>query len=106
VEKKKEHWRSQFSVVVKELEEMNRLQLTVSMQHTINFQNFAERLSRRSDLLLELKRFFSELGIEYHLLPQPVQILSPYPSAPMSQFINTVYPWQPSSSQFVGAHVG
>jgi hypothetical protein len=106
IEKKKEHWRPQFSVIVKELEEMNRLQLSVSLQHTINFQNFAERMSRRSEFLLEMKRFFSELGIEYHLLPQPLQILSPYPSASTPQFINAGYPYYQSSSQFVGAHVG
>lgn len=74
VERKSEHWHPKFSVLVKELEDLNRMRLSVIMQHTINFQNFGERMSRRSDLLLELKRFFSDLGIEYRLLPQPVHL--------------------------------
>ena len=100
VEKKSEHWQPKFSVIVKELEELNRLKLSVTMQHTINFQNFGERMSRRSELLLEMKKFFTDLGIEYRLLTQPLQILSPYPS---SQYVNTAYPYPPP--EYAGAHI-
>jgi hypothetical protein len=101
VEKKSEHWQPKFTVIVTELEVMNKLKLSVTMQHTINFQNFGDRMSRRSELLLEMKRCFAELGIEYHLLPQPVHILSPYPTT--SQFGG--YPYPPSA-EFAGAHAG
>ena len=101
VEKKSEHWQPKFSVIVKELEELNRLKLSVTMQHTINFQNFGERMSRRSELLLEMKRFFSDLGIEYRLLTQPLQILSPYSSP---QFVNAGYPYPPPA-EYAGAHI-
>ena len=105
VEKKSEHWNPKFTVIVKELEEMNRLMLTVTMQHTINFHNMAERLSRRSELLLEMKKFFSDLGIEFRLLTRPVQILSPYPSTltTTSQFVNTGYPYPPPSAEYADA---
>ena len=101
VEKKSEHWQPKFSVIVKELEELNKLKLSVSMQHTINFQDFSERMSRRSELLLEMKKFFSDLGIEYRLLTQPLQILSPYPSP---QFVNAGYPYPPPA-EYAGAHI-
>ncbi|MCO5596545.1 hypothetical protein L7F22_050610 [Adiantum nelumboides] len=92
VEGKSEHWQPKFSVVVKELEDLNRMRLTVSMQHTINFQNFGERLSRRSDLLLELKCIFTELGIEYRLLPQTVQFAYPSSAQDSLQPAPLLYP--------------
>ena len=42
--------------------------------HTINFQNIVEKGNRRSDLGLELKKIFEELGIKYHLLPQDIHV--------------------------------
>ncbi|KAH7444978.1 hypothetical protein KP509_02G100400 [Ceratopteris richardii] len=77
LEKKIEHWAPKFSVVVRELDNLNSMELYVTLQHTINFQNSGERLSRRSELLLEIKRIFASLGVEYHLLPQTVELVYP-----------------------------
>ncbi|KAH7444966.1 hypothetical protein KP509_02G100000 [Ceratopteris richardii] len=79
LEKKIEHWGPKFSVVVRELDDLKSMELYVTLQHTINFQNWAERLSRRSELLLEIKHIFTSLGVEYRLLPQTVELV--YPSA-------------------------
>lgn len=70
---KPEHWRPSHSVIVKDIEDMNKMKMGLYVTHTINFQS-GERGTRRSDLVLELKKIFEELGIKYHLLPQEVQI--------------------------------
>ncbi|KAI5074285.1 hypothetical protein GOP47_0010841 [Adiantum capillus-veneris] len=95
VEKNSEHWQPKFTVTVKELEDLNRMRLTVSMQHTINFQNFGERLSRRSELLLELKRIFADLSVEYRLLPQTVHFTYPSTNIADSQLPPPVPPLYP-----------
>ncbi|KAH7444981.1 hypothetical protein KP509_02G100600 [Ceratopteris richardii] len=77
LEGKTEHWAPQFSVTVNELNDLNSMGLSVSLQHTINFQNFGERMNRRSELLLEIRNIFTSLHIEYRLLPQTVELTYP-----------------------------
>lgn len=72
IDGKPKHWRPGHSVMVKEIEDVNKLRLGLYVTHTINFQNYGDKSSRRSDLVLELKRIFEELHIKYHLLPQDV----------------------------------
>lgn len=74
LESRPKHWRPAHSVVVKEIEDVNKLKLGLYVNHTINFQNYGDKSSRRSELVLELKKFFEELGIKYSLLPQEVQV--------------------------------
>ncbi|CAL5437919.1 unnamed protein product [Camellia sinensis] len=38
------------------------MKMALFVNHTINFQNYVERGNRRSDLVLELKKIFEELG--------------------------------------------
>jgi hypothetical protein len=61
-------------VVVKEIENVNKMKMALIVTHTINFQNYEDRNSRRSKLILELKKIFEELGIKYQLLPQEVHL--------------------------------
>ncbi|XP_022959454.1 mechanosensitive ion channel protein 10-like [Cucurbita moschata] len=72
IESKPKHWSPKHTLVVKEIENMDKMKMSLCVQHTMNHQNFTERNSRRSDLILELKRVFENLGIKYHLLPQQV----------------------------------
>ena len=74
LESKPQFWRPNYSVVVKEIENVNKMKLALCVNHTINFQNYGDKSNRRSDLVLELKKIFEELGIKYHLLPQEVQL--------------------------------
>ncbi|KAI6679712.1 hypothetical protein NL676_033593 [Syzygium grande] len=74
LESKPKHWRPGHNVVVKEIENVNKLKLGLYITHTINFQNYGDKNSRRSELMLELKKIFEELDIKYRLLPQEVQI--------------------------------
>ncbi|KAF5481770.1 hypothetical protein F2P56_002398 [Juglans regia] len=72
LESKPQHWRPGHSVLVKEIEDVNKMRMGLYVTHTINFQNYGDKSSRRSELVLELKRIFEELGIKYQLLPQEV----------------------------------
>ncbi|KAB1209424.1 Mechanosensitive ion channel protein 10 [Morella rubra] len=74
LESKPQHWRAGHSMVVKEIEDVNKMKMDLYVTHTINFQNSGDRNSRRSDLVLELKKFLEELDIKYHLLPQEVHL--------------------------------
>ncbi|XP_022155706.1 mechanosensitive ion channel protein 10-like [Momordica charantia] len=74
IESKPKHWSPKHSLVVKEIENVDRMKMSLCVQHTMNHQNFPERNNRRSDLIFELKRVFENLGIKYHLLPQEVVV--------------------------------
>lgn len=62
-------------MVVKEIENVNKIKMVLFFNHTMNFQDFGEKSRRRTDLVLEMKRIFEELGISYDLLPQQVLLV-------------------------------
>ncbi|OWM83230.1 hypothetical protein CDL15_Pgr012711 [Punica granatum] len=74
IESKPKHWNPKHSVIVKEIENVDKMKMALYVQHTMNHQNYGEKTTRRSDLILELKRIFENLGIKYHLLPQEVHL--------------------------------
>ncbi|KAL8215494.1 hypothetical protein R6Q57_022331 [Mikania cordata] len=81
IDSKPQLWRPKHSVRVREIEDVNKMKMSLYVTHTINFQNYEEKSDRRSNLVLELKNIFEELGIKYHLLPQEVVIRYASPSA-------------------------
>nr|DAD36460.1 TPA_asm: hypothetical protein HUJ06_007101 [Nelumbo nucifera] len=74
IESKPKYWSPKHSVIVKEIENVNKMKMSVCVMHTMNYQNFGERNNRRSELVFELKKIFENLGIKYHLLPQEVHL--------------------------------
>ncbi|MED6173978.1 hypothetical protein PIB30_064684 [Stylosanthes scabra] len=76
LESKPQHWRPNHSIAVKDIENVEKMKMGLSVNHTINFQNYGDKSSRRSELLLELKKILEDLKIKYHLLPQEVHLLS------------------------------
>ena len=74
MESKPQHWRPGHNVLVKEIEDVNKMKMGLYVTHIINFQNYGDKNSQRSELVLELKKFFEEFGIKYHLLPQEVHL--------------------------------
>ncbi|OAY71207.1 Mechanosensitive ion channel protein 10 [Ananas comosus] len=74
IESKPTHWQPNHSIVVKDIVNVNKMNMALYVQHTINFQNISEKNGRRSELVLELKKIFEELSIQYHLLPHQVQL--------------------------------
>ncbi|XP_022881322.1 mechanosensitive ion channel protein 10-like [Olea europaea var. sylvestris] len=74
IESKPKYWNPKHSVIVKEIENVDKMKMAVSVQHTINHQNYSDRNARITELLLELKKIFESLNIKYHLLPQVVHL--------------------------------
>ncbi|XP_074289188.1 mechanosensitive ion channel protein 10-like [Silene latifolia] len=79
IEQNQYQWHPTHNLVVKDIENMNKIKMILYFNHTMNFQDFQEKLSRRSDLILKLKSIFDSLEITYHLLPQEV-LLSNVPT--------------------------
>ncbi|CAI9095910.1 OLC1v1031947C1 [Oldenlandia corymbosa var. corymbosa] len=69
------YWHPNHNVVVKEIENVNKIKMALYFNHTMNFQNFPEKNRRRSELILEMKKIFDELDIKYDLLPQEVHLV-------------------------------
>lgn len=65
-------WYPEHSVVVKEIENMNKIKMSLFVNHTMNFQDIGEKNRRRSELVLEMKNIFDILEIRYNLLPQEI----------------------------------
>ncbi|KAG0503886.1 hypothetical protein HPP92_003958 [Vanilla planifolia] len=74
IDSKPNHWHQNFSIVIKDIVNVNTMNMVLYVTHTMNFQNITEKNSRRTDLILELKKNFEELSIRYNLLPQVVHL--------------------------------
>ncbi|KAF0902580.1 hypothetical protein E2562_018076 [Oryza meyeriana var. granulata] len=74
IESKPTHWCPIHTVNLKDILDVNKINMSLCVQHTMNFQNIRERNIRRSELVMELKKLFEELSITYHLLPQKVEL--------------------------------
>ncbi|KAF6140559.1 hypothetical protein GIB67_035586 [Kingdonia uniflora] len=76
VESKPQHWKPNHTMVVREIENVNKMKMALFVNHTMNYQNMLEKIIRKSDLVIEMKKIFEELSIKYHLLPQEVQLIN------------------------------
>ncbi|KAH7574437.1 hypothetical protein ACOSP7_008533 [Xanthoceras sorbifolium] len=74
LEKNPLHWHPNHMVVVKEIENVNKLKMALYCNHTMNFQEFGEKSKRRSELVIEIKKIFEEINVKYYLLPQQVHL--------------------------------
>ncbi|RLN12019.1 hypothetical protein C2845_PM09G05710 [Panicum miliaceum] len=74
LESKPTHWHPVYTVNLKDILDVNKINMSLSVQHTMNFQNIREKNIRRSELVMELKKIFEEMSIRYHLLPQKVEL--------------------------------
>ncbi|WCJ21205.1 Mechanosensitive ion channel family protein [Euphorbia peplus] len=68
-------WRPDHSLQFKEIEDVNKMKLALSVNHTINFHYMGKRMKRRSELVLLMKNLFEKFKIEYNLLPQQVNLM-------------------------------
>ncbi|KAL2937977.1 Mechanosensitive ion channel protein 10 [Bienertia sinuspersici] len=67
-------WHQEHNLVVKEIEDINKIKMALYFTHTMNFQDFPLKSRRRSELILEMKNIFDDLEISYHLLPQEIHL--------------------------------
>ncbi|XP_028777354.1 mechanosensitive ion channel protein 10-like isoform X2 [Neltuma alba] len=73
-ERNPQHWHPNHMVVVKEIENVNKIKMALYVTHTMNFQEWTVKNKRRSELVMEIKKIFEELSIRYNLLPQAVHL--------------------------------
>ena len=61
-------------VVVTDVEDMNKMKMSLWVTHRMNHQEMGERWARRNLLMEEMIKVFKELDIEYRVLPLDVNI--------------------------------
>jgi mechanosensitive ion channel protein 4/5/6/7/8/9/10 len=74
LESKPTRWHPIHTVNLKDILDVNKINMALCAQHTMNFQNIREKSIRRSELVMELKKIFEEMSISYQLLPQKVEL--------------------------------
>ncbi|PWA78739.1 mechanosensitive ion channel family protein [Artemisia annua] len=74
VENKSEHWHPAPSIFVRDVEDMNRVKISVWLFHRMNFQDMLERWKRRGLLVEEMIKIFKDLDIEYRMLPVDMNV--------------------------------
>ncbi|URE27363.1 Mechanosensitive ion channel [Musa troglodytarum] len=62
------------AVVLRDVDDMNRLRVSIWMRHRINFQDMGEKWTRRELVLAETIKVLRELDIEYRLLPVDLNV--------------------------------
>lgn len=71
---KKDHWHPAPTIVLKEVEELNRVRIAVWPTHRMNHQDMSERFARRALLIEEMMKIFKELDMQYRLLPIDINV--------------------------------
>ena len=61
-------------IVMRDVEDMNRLKFSLWLSHTMNHQDMGERWARRALLVEEMLKIFKDLDIEYRMLPMDVNV--------------------------------
>ena len=74
VEKKSDFWQPDPMIVMRDVEDMNRLKMSIWLGHRMNFQDMGERYKRRALLVEETIRIFKDLDIEYRMLPLNINV--------------------------------
>ncbi|KAL3639007.1 hypothetical protein CASFOL_016914 [Castilleja foliolosa] len=74
IENKTYHWQPVHSIVMRDVEDMNRIKFSIWLTHRMNHQDMGERWVRRALLVEEMVKTFRELDIEYRLLPLDVNV--------------------------------
>lgn len=61
-------------IVLRDVEDMNRLKISIWLSHRMNFQDMGERWQRRALLVEEMIKVFRDLDIEYRKLPVDMNV--------------------------------
>ncbi|KAL1814937.1 hypothetical protein ACET3Z_017511 [Daucus carota] len=69
IENKSDHWFPAPMIVLRDIDDMNRLKMSIWLSHRMNFQDMGERFIRRALLIEEMIKICRELDIEYRMLP-------------------------------------
>ncbi|XBJ21793.1 hypothetical protein VPH35_000282 [Triticum aestivum] len=69
INNKKEHWYPGVMVVLQDVDEANKLKISIWLCHTFNFQDMGMRCVRRELVLQEMMKVLKDLNIEYRMIP-------------------------------------
>uniref|UniRef100_A0A0A9CCQ9 Uncharacterized protein n=1 Tax=Arundo donax TaxID=35708 RepID=A0A0A9CCQ9_ARUDO len=74
IDNKKEHWYPGAMVVLRDVDDTNKLKVSIWLRHTLNFQDMGMRFVRRELVLQEMIKVLKDLDIEYRMLPLDVNV--------------------------------
>eukprot|EP00250_Pteridium_aquilinum_P016983 c23394_g2_i1 orf=349-2832(-) len=74
---KPNHWTRDFNLLVTSIEDNNKMNMQLNVNHTINFNDDLERKIRKSELILDVKKMLQDLDFGYRLLPQEIILANP-----------------------------
>ncbi|KAI3967619.1 hypothetical protein MKW92_003494 [Papaver armeniacum] len=74
IESKREHWYPSPMIVVRDVDDLNRLKISVWLCHRMNHQDMGERWVRRALVVEEMIKVLRELDIQYRMLPLDVNV--------------------------------
>ncbi|KAI4989872.1 hypothetical protein ZWY2020_038235 [Hordeum vulgare] len=74
LDNKKEHWYPGSMVVLRDIDDTNRLKISIWCRHTINFQDMGMRFDRRELIIQEMMKILRDLDIEYRMLPLDINV--------------------------------
>ncbi|KAA8537458.1 hypothetical protein F0562_026855 [Nyssa sinensis] len=74
IENKSDHWYPAPMIVMRDVEDMNKLKWSVWLSHRMNHQDMGERWARRALLVEEMVKVLKELDIEYRMLPLDMNV--------------------------------
>ncbi|KAJ3681926.1 hypothetical protein LUZ60_014499 [Juncus effusus] len=79
IRSQKEHWDPNPQIVLRDVDDMNKLKVSLWFQHRMNYQDMGLRFDRRELVMDELIKTLKELDIEYRLLPFDVNVVNAPP---------------------------
>ncbi|XP_066327504.1 mechanosensitive ion channel protein 6-like [Miscanthus floridulus] len=74
IDNKKEHWYPGAMVVLRDVDDTNKLKVSIWLRHTLNWQDMGMRFVRRELVLQEMIKVLKDLEIEYRMLPLDVNV--------------------------------
>ncbi|KAF2324742.1 hypothetical protein GH714_016584 [Hevea brasiliensis] len=74
IEGDKDHWHPSPKIILKDVEDMNKINMSLWVTHKLNFQQMGERLNGRTLLIEQMIKVFKDLNIENRLLPLDVNV--------------------------------
>ncbi|XP_021756540.1 mechanosensitive ion channel protein 6-like [Chenopodium quinoa] len=74
IDNKSDHWYPAPMIVMRDVDDMNKIKFSLWVSHRMNHQDMGERWVRRSLLVEEMVKIFKDLDIEYRMLPMDVNV--------------------------------
>ncbi|KAL3505448.1 hypothetical protein ACH5RR_035289 [Cinchona calisaya] len=85
IESNDSHWYPDPMILIKDVEDMNRLVMVIWPRHKMNHQDMGRRWLRRDSLIEEMVKIFRELDIQYRMLPLDMNVRN-MPAANCNKF--------------------